>query len=77
MAGKKHNVYKFVAVVVMVEADGDLLVAFFKRINGGTFQNGCDDESWVEDAYILKKLPLSTMDNRGIVKLAVAPQYDG
>ena len=36
----------------MVEADGNLLVSFLKRVNGGTFQNGCD-ESWVKGANII------------------------
>ena len=53
VVSKRPNVYKnFVAVVVMVEADGNLLVSFLKRVNGGTFQNGCD-ESWVKGANII------------------------
>ena len=55
---------KLVAVVVMVEADGDLLVSSLnKRVHGDTVQNRCD-ESWVEDVDIFKMLPLPTIDNR-------------
>ena len=55
---------KLVAAVVMVEADGDLLVSSFnKRVNGDAVQNRCD-ESWVEDVDMFKMLPLPTIDNR-------------
>lgn len=78
VAGKKPNIFKkFVAVVTMVESNGDLFVSYLRRVSGCTFNSAADDEGWVEDKDVVEELPQPTIDNRGLIKFARAPRCDG
>ena len=59
---------KFVAVVGMVESDGDLLVTFLKKV-ALTKYTSTEEEDWVGSRDVIKVLPTPVIGDR-VIKFA-------